>query len=411
MAMIAAACSGDDSPTETLPGGIEVPSPAPATTDEPDEGDDPAETRPPDPTGRLVLLDDDGNIVTIDPDGANPTAITSDAGDSTVYFQPTWSPDSAALAWGESRAGGFGLGTGAASGESISTVAMTALPFYFYWAPDGEHVAALHNAPGGGLQFEIVDVAGETSSVAGSGAPFYFSWSPDGDAVAVHVGADGFATIETDGETSELGTTAAGYLAPQWTDAGIIHLDTDGLRLQDPGGESRLLAKVPGPTTFVANGQGTLIAAQSFGEEQPGRIVALQTIPDLPPNAVMVLEVATGTVERATTREAVGYFWSPNGERLLILVAGDQPGHLDALVWEDGGTGLVATFLPSPGLLRNVLPFFAQYAQSFQLWSPDSSAFAFPGAIDGSEGIWVLQLSEPTPRLVSSGSWVAWSHG
>ena len=267
------------------------------------------------------------------------------------------------------------------------------------------------NGPTAGtLDFEIVTVADATSSVAGTGAPFYFSWSPGGGGVAVHVGGDQFSIVGTDGETTGLGSTSGSYLSPQWTSAGIFYLDADGLRLHDAVDSSQLVATVPGFVLFVANEQGTRMAIQSTSVVQPGATVALQQIPEILPNAVMVLHLATREVQRATTRESLGFFWSPNGERLLILEISPVRGYIDAFVWEDGETRFVSSFQPASTFVRNVLPFFSQYAQSLQIWSPDSSAFAFAGAVGSEGGIWVQSLDGSEPKRVSGGIWFAWSH-
>jgi TolB protein len=60
-------------------------------------------------------------------------------------------------------------------------------------------------------------------------------------------------------------------------------------------------------------------------------------------------------------------------------------------------------------MLQDTFPFFPQYAQSISFWSPDSSAFAFAGLVDGDDGIWVQHLDEDAPTMVSDGVWVAWS--
>jgi hypothetical protein len=67
--------------------------------------------------------------------------------------------------------------------------------------------------------------------------------------------------------------------------------------------------------------------------------------------------------------------------------------------------------MPPVSFFRDVLQFFDQYAQSLELWAPDSSAVALAGAIDGESGIWVIPVDGSDPRLVSEGTWVAWSNG
>ena len=48
--------------------------------------------------GRLVVLDDQGDVVTLDPDGSNRVELTTD-GASSQYFQPIWSPNERRIAW------------------------------------------------------------------------------------------------------------------------------------------------------------------------------------------------------------------------------------------------------------------------------------------------------------------------
>ncbi len=83
---------------------------------------------------------------------------------------------------------------------------------------------------------------------------------------------------------------------------------------------------------------------------------------------------------------------------------------LQPTVWERGqGPTEYPEFLPHGSFVREVLPFFPQYAQSLNLWSPDSTAFAYAGEVEGERGIWIKDLSEARPRFVVEGTWVAWS--
>jgi hypothetical protein len=109
---------------------------------------------------------------------------------------------------------------------------------------------------------------------------------------------------------------------------------------------------------------------------------------------------------------SIGLFWSPDGESLLVLRPNSsRPGELTALIWRDGGTTEMSAIAPHPAFVEEVLQFFDQYGQSLQLWSPDSSAFALAGAIDGEPGIWVHTIAGGDPVEVGDGSWVSWSSG
>jgi hypothetical protein len=401
MSLLFAACTGGGETASTSgPGATATPTTEPRPIDVADL------------PGRLVIVDDDGNVVLIAPDGSDPVPITDDAGDTAGYRQPSFSPVADTVVWSEINADGSGLGWSDAGGERES-VPMTAPPFFMFWSPDGNGIGVLHNSPLGTIDFELVDVTAATSEVVAQGSPFYFSWSPDSSQVAAHVQGDLFGTIDLAGDGSDLGSTAAGYQAPHWIPGGILHLADEGLELRQPGGEAQIVATVPGPVSFVANRQGTHVAIQSFidGEEAPpGVNVAITETPAIPGNEVVVLEVASGQVMDVVGSSSLGLFWSPDGESLLVLVPVEGGmAELDILVWRDGEVTELSRFAPHPSLVTDVLRFFDQYGQSLQLWSPDSAAFVLPGAIDDETGIWVHTIDGGEPVNVADGSWAVWS--
>ncbi|MFQ5554688.1 MAG: hypothetical protein ACE5GC_04875 [Acidimicrobiia bacterium] len=411
LAIVAAACTGPESdPVSTT----QVPGTAPpSSADPPSTTSAPTTTEPPAAapldTGRLVVVNAEGNVVTMRPDGSDVVTVTKDASPSVIHFQPQWSPDGARIAWGSSGGDGFSIEVASASGDTRTSVATVALPFYLYWSPDSERVAVLHNSLAGGLEFELMDVGTGVSSVVAGGAPFYFSWDPDGERIVSHVGADDLVLLDTAGASESIGSTGQGYQAPQWTSRGIFHLDADALLVRDVDGASRPLATVPGPVTFVANPDGTRLAMQALVPGQSGVTASLQTVPEVPSNVVAVLDLATGEIDVAARQPSLGYFWSPDGSALLMLVPTQTRAEVEWLVWQDGTTRRLGGFTPQASFLRDVLQFFTQYAQSLRIWSPASDAFAFVGSIDGEGGVWVQRLDGSAPDQVAEGSWVAWS--
>jgi hypothetical protein len=397
-----AACTGDSGTTSTLVDQTTAP-----------EATEPLPTDVADLPGRLVVVDNSGNIVTMEPDGSDPTDITEDGGAAAGYRQPAFSPVSDTVVWSEINAEGSGLGSSDGQGGNRVSIPMTAPPFYMSWSPDGNGIGVLHNSAGGTIEFEVVDVGATTSEVLAQGSPFYFSWSPDSSQVAAHVQSEFFGTIGLDGEGADLGATAQGYQAPHWIPAGILHLAEAGLELRQTGGEARLLATVPGPIAFVANRQGTRVAVQSFVEEEapPGLNAAITETPAIPSNTVVVIDIDSGEISEVVDSISIGLFWSPDGESLLVL-SPDEGGaaELSPTVWRAGDTTELATMSPNPAFVADVLRFFDQYGQSLQLWSPDSAAFALPGAIDEDPGIWVHLVDGGDPVKVTDGSWVSWSN-
>jgi TolB protein len=358
--------------------------------------------------GRLAIVDGDGQIVVVDPDGSNLLPVTDGGDDLAVHMQPNWSPDGTTLAWGQATGAGFGVAISQPGSGDITALTTPNLPFYTYWSPDGRHLGILHNGTTG-VQFQIVDVAEETLSPLDEDAPFYFSWSPEGDRVVTHAGTSRFETLQTDGGREELAPTAGSYLAPQWTPNGVFHVVDDRLVVEDDSGDRTPVAVVPGEVTmFVANPEGSMVALQSTGGG-PGAITAsTEDPPMVSGDTVVVVEVSSGDIETVDDGPAVGFFWSSNGERLLVLSAGRD--RITPMVWSgDGGSTSYPGFTPSSSLLRDTLPFFPQYAQSVSFWAPHSSAFAFAGAVGDEAGVWVQELDAEGPQRVSDGTWVAWS--
>jgi hypothetical protein len=358
--------------------------------------------------GRLATLDGAGNVVVVEPDGSGRVVLTDDAGQLAAYVQPIWSPGADRVAFAQFDAVGFGVRIEALDGGDSSVTRTDQLPFYMFWSPTGETIAILRNGSNG-LDLEMIDVAGGSASVLSSGAPFYFSWEPLGDSLISHVGEGRFETLGPSGAKADIGQTDPGYLAPQWTPAGIVHVAGGNLVIQEVGGDPTPIVGVGEFTTFVANPAGTKVALQVHGET--GVVsVALRPVAGALPNRLVVVDVETGEVEDVTSTPAIGFFWSPDGESLLYLTPGPDGNGWDVEVWStDGSSVEFGRLVPSEILAMDLIPFFPQYAQSMSFWSPDSRAFALPGAIDGEQGIWVYDIAGRSQERVADGTWVAWS--
>lgn len=366
-------------------------------------------TLPTPPVDRLVIIDETGNIVTINPDGSDAVAVSDDGGVGVVYFQPMWSPSSDQLAWGRVSEDGFLVGIGDPDGADAGAISMPNQPFYLYWSPNGRWIGALHNASAGGIDLEIVDAENQETSVAATGAPFYFSWDESGSQMIAHIGDRGFQLIEVNGDLTDLGDTGPAYQAPQWTSAGVFHIRGGDLILLQPEGTEEIVATVGGPSTFVSNSEGSRVALQSVSAG--GIQAGIQAMPAIPLGGLVVLDVASGEVEVVSEGPSIGYFWSPDGESLLIYEPTSVVGTVDLMVWHEGETSHLVTYDPPGSFFRDVLPFFTQYAQSIELWSPDSTSVAFAGDFEGERGVWIQAISGGEPEYVSDGHWVAWSNG
>ncbi len=417
--LLAAACSNSSEGPAPLP-AEDVPTLAPAATGAPTTtaapttttlpGIDSSATNPaPALENRLVIIDAAGDVVTIDPDGTGGIILAEASQQDSTFFQPIWSPTALELAWSHANPGGSSLDISDADGSSLRSTPMASAPFYMYWAPDGSRIGVLHATNDAGIELEIVDSDGDQDTVTATGAPFYFSWRPDATSMVAHIGGGGLVTIDGAGERVVVGPTSPEYQAPYWTTSGIMHLDSGELRLIDSSGTSVSIASMPGPATFVASPDGKRVAIQATAAASDGLVIALQSAPDLPADVVVVLDVTTGSVETVTGGTAIGFFWSPDSEKLLIMRPSETRGHVDISVWQSGQSQLLVSYAPDISFVLGVLQFFNQYAQSYQPWSPDSAEFAVAGSINEVHGIWVQPADGSVPRMIADGSWVAWS--
>lgn len=359
-------------------------------------------------SSRLAIVDE-GQVVVVETDGSTWTQITDEEGD--FFFQPIWSPDATQLAF--SRIGSSpAIFLATADGIATYSVPTETFPFYFFWSQQNE-LALLRNGDSG-LRLDVTSMTADgvaTPRQIEAGQPLYFSWSPGGDSLVSHVGTDRL-DLNNGGTVSPLGPEPGIFQSPWWTERGIVAIERGSrdqtLVLIDADGTTRPLASVLGPSTLVATADGSRVAVQSLREEVNGISAALQAIPVLPSNRVAVVDTVDGSHTSVSERPALAFFWSPDGERLLILDI--VPGPMARWsVWSDED-GLVESvrFEPDPSFLRDMVPFFDQYAQSMSLWAPDGAAFAFPGTVDGESGIWVQRLGGELTRI-SGGTWVSWS--
>jgi hypothetical protein len=176
----------------------------------------------------------------------------------------------------------------------------------------------------------------------------------------------------------------------------------------EAGDDRRDVARIRGPAVFGA--AGSRVAIRSFTPQGSGSPASFQEIPLVPANRLSVIDLETGAITDVTGPRTAAFFWAPTGDRLLVLEGAEgDPGTFNWLVWTPAETTRFGSFAPGDDWALEFLPFFDQYAQSVRLWAPDSSAFAFPGAVDGRSGIWVQRLDADEPEWIGEGTWVDWS--
>lgn len=373
----------------------------------------PTTSSAPSPVDRLLVLDLDGNIVTMDPDGSGLAALTDDAGASVGYFQPSWSPDGRSIVTSRTEGGNFSLVNFDLESRTQSAIATIGNAFYTYWSPKSDRLGYLSTGPEGmGLSIAEFGEAPISTSFD-TGQPFYFSWSPNGEQLATYIGGQRLEVRDVVRGAAPAPIESPGaFQNPAWTDAGLFYMTSvggaDQLVLGGPDVPTRVLARSNAPAVFTVPSSGAKVAVQAAGEVD-GVSASFQEAPLLPLNRLVVIDVATGEQTQVTDSIALAYFWDRAGEQLLVLDSDQGARRLRWSVWADGELRELVEFLPAPQFVESYLPFFGQYALSTTMWSPDGTAFAFAGLVGGEGGIHVQQVAGGPPIKIADGFWVMWS--
>ena len=391
---------------------VDLDLPSDAFTDAPSEG--PAPTIPSDVAtlpGRLAVLDVTGDLVAVDPDGSDEALLDDVEPGLSQVRQPSWSPDGS-LAWVHLEATDeetveVVIATSTGAGGRSTEAATATVPFYLSWDPTSSRIAYLGPSPDAEIELGILEVAGDApGTTLDAGRPFHLSWAPGGDQLLVHVGGDRLERLGLDGSLTTVVEEPGAFTTPVWTADGrsFVYAAAGAqghhLVVHDVEAErGRPLVPFDGLVTFVVSPDGERIAFQVLEEQRA-----------LP---LTVIDVGTGETVEITDALTAGYFWSPDGERLLYLnpVPDEEAFWYRWGVWDGTSSFVTPRFVPSLLFVRDYMRFFEQYAQSLSLWSPDGTAFAYPGSSeDGEQGIWI-QSARPdrAPVLVAEGAFVAWS--
>ncbi len=353
---------------------------------------------------RLVVLHDDGNLVTLGPDGGDLLQLTTDASVALVVQQPVPSPDGRFVAWVEIQGTASSVVIESRDGAVRHQVDLRFAPFYLQWDPTSSKIAYLGNvnaSVGLGVIEHAVDAP--TDHPVGGGRPLYISWSPDGTHLLVHVGSNQLGRTNLTDGLAPVGELPGTFQAPVWLpDGRLAYVARHGGQQQlvvAGGGRRLVVATFRGGVLFEASPDGKRLA---YRLDRPGGSQ----------EGVFVADIDSGRSTLVTRRRTSAFFWSPKGDALLLMTVEPRAAVRHTHRWWiwDGRTRSVSKpFLPSPTFFESYVPFFDQYAQALTPWAPDGSAFAFAGLMGTHAGIWVQPADGAKATLVTDGGFVAWS--
>ncbi len=357
--------------------------------------------------GAIVIVDDAGNVVVHDVIGGGVRVVTELADDRGA-FQPIWLGSGIAYLEIDGQRGA--LVVVEQDGTEQRRAGFDTTPFYAFPQPGmglEAPVVILRNAVAGGLTAELVGADGLVTDLSG-GAPYYFTWSEEGEVVA-HIGNDRLARMHP--TTGTLDSAPGVFTAPWESTRGIVYLrrGSGGQRLTLWEDSSQTdVATIDGFVQFVVAGD--RVALRSV-ESVDATQVVFQSLPQLPSNTLVVVDLDTRQVEVVTRRDVLMFFWDQDGNLLVYADVTDEGDAVQWHVWDDGEITDYGIFQPDPQWVSTFVQFFDQYAQSMSLWSPGGDAFAFAGTIGDQSGVWVQYLERDQPERIATGSWVAWPRG
>lgn len=396
---------------------------------------------------RLVVTNSRGQLETMAPDGSDRRQLTQ-LSDGIIYQFPAWSPDGSAIAAiGTSNDGGgifvFDDASGtSASRESSRYFSDTQLPIYLYWSPDSENLAFLANHSRSTFGLNVIPRTGtEESRVVATGSPLYWNWSEDSEALLLHSGDTGSQArllavdpngVEQTPNLAQPGFFQAPGISPggrYWTYAEAEGRGVSTLIVAHTATGERRLVEQAGSVAMTWSPTSEQLAYTSGG---------INAHPYWGP--LRVVEAESGDTRLLTTDTVLAFFWSPDGRKVAYLTingsrrddyyAGDESrtqrvGRLATMPAQQGGSGFMSLsvvdvttgrglrlmdFQPTSVFATQFLPFFAQYALSHRLWSPDSESIVLPVRGDEGNVVMVVPVSGASPRAVAVGDMAFWSH-
>ena len=415
----------------------------PAETDpdfSPDEQEEAPQENPDD--GRLVVQDGNFQLFTMLPDGTEVAELT-DPG--TLNSQPSWAPDGSRVAWVsiEEATGQVSVAADRFDRSDFRSIEVAEAPFYLYWDPSASRIAQLSPSPGG-IDLSITELLAEdgpTNRRVDRGQPYFLAWGPDGDELLVHASGFRLDRIDLGSATIIVDEFPANFGAATWLpDDTLMFADIEDdeqflVTTGDAGEGRRPLVTYDGSLRFTVSNEGNRIVMQAVPAEDENGVVtasarvetgaevtlaaqidptptpefddSLDAIDPIETGIPYIMGTFGGEPFPLSNNPAVAMFPSPDGQAIAwfeasALERGALTLHIDA----NGQQTILPAFVPSAETRSAYFPFFDQYSQSHDFWSPSSNLFVYSGHPAGTnepDGIWVFNRTTGEQTRIADG--------
>jgi TolB protein len=346
------------------------------------------------------------------------------------YELPTFSPDATQIAYSSAqrRAGSLNFGVNVYNFQRrvpIKVFQSSEHPIYFYWLPDGQRIFFLAGNENS-LDLILAEVReNRPVRMLLNGLPLFFAWNQALGDLAFHYAPP----EETGPEQSGLMQVTAGnqhivkvfskgaapFRTPVWSPAGshLAYVVNNkrgqfDLMVADPdgGGAKPMVGLAPGTTAFEWAADSKHIAFSTLKQE--GKMSY---------DGINLLDLQTGNISTLVSEPVIAYFFSPDGKWLAYIGTGETANTWNVIATGGGKPRNLCNFMASSNESM-VYRVFDQYALSHRIWSPDSRAIVFAGAMlkpgqaaaeNVAPSVWMVPIDGPPPRAIADGSIAFWS--
>lgn len=362
--------------------------------------------------GRLLVAESEQQIVVLD-EQLRPI-FEVDTGAEGVARQANWAPDGSAIAWSHYDGSTFAVRVATLDEEGTSEYLVNTLPFYLYWRPDSQAIAAL-GPTGDGSQTALttIDLASGAVTAHHGTRSFYIAWSPDGTQLVTHLDAEYLELYDLEARTRHPVTTTGG----QW-EAAQFTPDGSGIVFIRPADSSSVGGAGMLSTQTITNDELVVMDVESgdievlaagvnmtgFSISPDGSKIGFNLHPDLDGGVMTVLDFATGEPIATTPISALeNWQWSPDSQRILLMAMDLEDVVMTFRVWTAGDVTEYTTARPTAIFYNRYYVFWGQYDRSHSVWAPDSSGFVFSANAEGVNGIYYQALDADLPVRVGDG--------
>ena len=239
-----------------------------------------------------------------------------------------------------------------------------------------------------------------------NGAPIYHAWCPDDNFIGVHSGRE-LSMIESEGSrtTAPVTEKGMGFRVPAFDD------DAEHMYFVVPStkGVSLMRALFQGTqATAVAEFPAGVVVMPRPGSTDVS--VAVASVPETGAFERLAIVEREGTERGSIKGPFVAAFWSPQGDRVALIVSMFTGDGRHALQIREADGKLVATsepFFPSADF-QVMLSFYDQYTHSHSVWARDGRSVVVAGrresdsvpmTLGDSVDSWAMRFSvdEPAP--------------